>query len=82
MAAGELIGQQAPSLTLLDASGQPYELQPGADGIPVALSFYPEAGSYGCRKEACQFRDLMAGKLCHCIHGILAGYLTLHPLFI
>ncbi|MCG5433502.1 peroxiredoxin [Mycobacterium sp. MYCO198283] len=30
-----------------------------ADG-PVVLFFYPAAGTYGCTREACHFRDLAA----------------------
>lgn len=62
MAWQSLIGKQAPSLTLTNYNGDPYTLTPGKNGVPIALFFYPKSGSYGCTKEACQFRDALAGK--------------------
>ncbi|KAI0785239.1 thioredoxin-like protein [Abortiporus biennis] len=56
-----LVGKQAPELTLPDANGQPFTLKPGS-GTPIALFFYPKAGTYGCTKEACSFRDNIAEK--------------------
>ncbi|KAJ7595358.1 thioredoxin-like protein [Mycena floridula] len=35
------------------------ETKPG-ELVPLVLFFYPKAGSYGCTKEACQFRDAVA----------------------
>ena len=58
----DLIGQAAPPLDLLDSNGQPYHLRPGDNSLPIALFFYPKAGTYGCTREACQFRDLVLGK--------------------
>ena len=29
-------------------------------GVPIALFFYPKAGTTGCTKEACQFRDALS----------------------
>lgn len=29
---------------------------------PIALFFYPEAGTFGCTREACQFRDALVEK--------------------
>ncbi|KAJ7644109.1 peroxiredoxin Q [Roridomyces roridus] len=55
-----LIGKDAPAFTLTNYDGQPFTVTPGANGIPIVLFFYPKAGTYGCTKEACQFRD------CHC----------------
>lgn len=60
----DLIGKPAPPLTLLDSNGQPFHVGPGEDSTPIALFFYPKAGTYGCTKEACQFRDLVLGKPC------------------
>ncbi|TFK40566.1 peroxiredoxin Q [Crucibulum laeve] len=57
-----LIGKPAPVLKLPNYDGEIYTLSPGENGLPVALFFYPESGSYGCTKEACQFRDAIAEK--------------------
>ncbi|KZT11999.1 peroxiredoxin Q [Laetiporus sulphureus 93-53] len=57
-----LINKPAPSLSLPDAKGETYTLAPGTKGVPTALFFYPESGSFGCTKEACQFRDALAEK--------------------
>ncbi|KAE9404056.1 peroxiredoxin Q [Gymnopus androsaceus JB14] len=62
MAWNSLIGKAAPSLTLPNYNGEPYTINPGKDGVPIALFFYPKAGSFGCTKEACQFRDALAEK--------------------
>ncbi|KZS93292.1 peroxiredoxin Q [Sistotremastrum niveocremeum HHB9708] len=52
-----LLNKTAPSLTLPNASGEQFTLEPGKSGVPTALFFYPAAGTYGCTKEACEFRD-------------------------
>ncbi|EJF63383.1 AhpC-TSA-domain-containing protein [Dichomitus squalens LYAD-421 SS1] len=57
-----LVGKPAPAISLPAADGETYTLTPGAKGVPVALFFYPKSGSYGCTKEACQFRDALAEK--------------------
>ncbi|OBZ68894.1 hypothetical protein A0H81_11392 [Grifola frondosa] len=57
-----LTGQPAPALSLPDAAGETFTFTPGAKGVPVALFFYPKSGSFGCTKEACQFRDALAEK--------------------
>ncbi|KAF7314244.1 Peroxiredoxin Q [Mycena kentingensis (nom. inval.)] len=57
-----LHGKPAPPLTLTNYDGTEFKFEPGSKGIPTALFFYPEAGSYGCTKEACQFRDARAEK--------------------
>jgi len=57
-----LIGKQAPEITLLDANSEPYDLKPGANGKPLVVFFYPAAGTYGCTREACDFRDAIATK--------------------
>ncbi|TFL02415.1 peroxiredoxin Q [Pterulicium gracile] len=56
--AHNLIGCQAPSLTLPDVNGQMVDV-PGSGmvNVPTAIFFYPRAGSYGCTKQACGFRD-------------------------
>jgi len=58
-----LVGHKAPSLTLNDAKNEPYTLSPGSNGVPMAVFFYPEAGSMGCTREACDFRDALATDL-------------------
>jgi len=55
MAPHPLIGNPAPSLSLTNYNGDRYDFRPGKR--PVALFFYPKAGSYGCVREACSFRD-------------------------
>ncbi|TFK52530.1 peroxiredoxin Q [Heliocybe sulcata] len=57
-----LIGQKAPTLTLPNYNGEDFALDPGANGVPTAIFFYPKSGSYGCTKEACEFRDALADK--------------------
>ena len=50
------IGSAAPDFTLDDSTGSPVSL---ADyrGQKVVVYFYPAAGTPGCTKEACDFRD-------------------------
>src|SRR5690242_21462882 len=52
-------GDTAPDFTLPDADGKPVSL---ADyrGRRVVVYFYPAAGTPGCTKEACDFRDSLA----------------------
>ena len=52
-------GDAAPDFTLPDADGKPVSL---ADyrGRTVVVYFYPAAGTPGCSKEACVFRDNLA----------------------
>ncbi|KAJ7109701.1 peroxiredoxin Q [Mycena crocata] len=57
-----LVGKPAPAITLPNYDGESFTLTPGEKGLPIALFFYPKAGSYGCTKEACQFRDAIAEK--------------------
>jgi thioredoxin-dependent peroxiredoxin len=49
----------APDFTLPDADGKPVSL---ADyrGRRVVVYFYPAAGTPGCTKQACDFRDSLA----------------------
>jgi len=58
-----LIGQPAPALSLPNADGTTYEFKPGEQGKPTALFFYPKAGSYGCTREVCAFRDALTEKV-------------------
>jgi peroxiredoxin Q/BCP len=52
-------GDRAPEFTLPDADGKPVSL---ADyrGRKVIVYFYPAAGTPGCTKQACDFRDNLA----------------------
>jgi thioredoxin-dependent peroxiredoxin len=52
-------GDPAPEFTLPDADGKPVSL---ADfrGRRVIVYFYPAAGTPGCTKQACDFRDGLA----------------------
>ena len=52
-------GDQAPDFTLPDADARPVSL---ADfrGRRVIVYFYPAAGTPGCTKQACDFRDSLA----------------------
>ena len=52
-------GDRAPDFTLPDADGKPVAL---ADyrGRKVIVYFYPAAGTPGCTRQACDFRDNLA----------------------
>ncbi|EKM51503.1 uncharacterized protein PHACADRAFT_261682 [Phanerochaete carnosa HHB-10118-sp] len=54
-----LTDKPAPPLSLPDANGQTYTLNSENVGRPVIIFFYPKSGSYGCTKEACEFRDAL-----------------------
>ncbi|KAF8843227.1 peroxiredoxin Q [Paxillus ammoniavirescens] len=66
MAPHPLTNKEAPSFSLPDANDQTFEFPPEEGGKrvekPIALFFYPESGTYGCTREACQFRDALAEK--------------------
>ncbi|MGI9002738.1 MAG: thioredoxin-dependent thiol peroxidase [Pseudonocardia sp.] len=49
-------GDPAPDFTLPDADGRPVSLSDHR-GRRVIVYFYPAAGTPGCTKEACDFRD-------------------------
>ena len=53
------VGDAAPAFTLADADGNEVSL---ADfrGRKVVVYFYPSAGTPGCTKQACDFRDSLA----------------------
>jgi peroxiredoxin Q/BCP len=53
-------GDTAPGFTLPDADGKPVSLA-GYRGRKVIVYFYPAAGTSGCTKQACDFRDSLAG---------------------
>jgi peroxiredoxin Q/BCP len=50
------IGTKAPAFSLLDQDGAPVSLE-DFKGQKVIVYFYPAAGTPGCTKEACDFRD-------------------------
>ncbi|KAJ7069819.1 peroxiredoxin Q [Mycena amicta] len=56
-----LVGKPAPVITLPNYDGESFTLTPG-EGTPIVIFFYPKSGSYGCTKEACQFRNAIAEK--------------------
>ncbi|KAI6115810.1 thioredoxin-like protein [Pisolithus croceorrhizus] len=64
MAPHPLIDKEAPSFTLLDANGESFKFPPEEGGKrvnkPIAVFFYPQSGTFGCTREACQFRDALA----------------------
>jgi peroxiredoxin Q/BCP len=49
-------GDPAPDLALPDADGKPVSLS-DYRGQSVIVYFYPAAGTPGCTKQACDFRD-------------------------
>ncbi|MEN3359112.1 MAG: thioredoxin-dependent peroxiredoxin [Mycobacteriales bacterium] len=52
-------GDKAPDFTLPDADGKPVSLT-SYRGRTVIVYFYPAAGTPGCTKQACDFRDNLA----------------------
>ena len=52
-------GDPAPDFTLTDADGQNVTLS-DLRGQRVVVYFYPAAGTPGCTKQACDFRDNLA----------------------
>lgn len=53
-----MIGKQAPALELPSTTGGTYKLPVGQK--PIALFFFPKAGTAVCTAEACSFRDAQA----------------------
>lgn len=49
-------GDRAPGIRLEDDQARPFQLSEWK-GKNVVLYFYPRAGTPGCTKEACAFRD-------------------------
>ncbi|KAG1879153.1 thioredoxin-like protein [Suillus subluteus] len=66
MAPHPLINQPVPEFSIPDANGHTFKFPPEEQGVrvkkPIALFFYPEAGTFGCIREACQFRDALVEK--------------------
>ena len=52
-------GDPAPDFTLSNADGKPVSLS-DYRGRSVVVYFYPAAGTPGCTKQACDFRDNLA----------------------
>jgi peroxiredoxin Q/BCP len=52
-------GDPAPEFTLPDADGLPVSLK-HFRGQRVIVYFYPAAGTTGCTKQACDFRDSLS----------------------
>lgn len=50
------VGSTLPDLTGSNQNGQPVRLK-ALQGKPLLVFFYPKAGTPGCTKEACAFRD-------------------------
>jgi peroxiredoxin Q/BCP len=48
------VGSALPALTQNDHKGDRVALR---EGVPTLVYFYPRAGTPGCTKEACAFRD-------------------------
>ena len=55
------VGSDAPDFTLPDAEGKPVKRSAFEGKSPVVIYFYPKADTPGCTKEACGFRDALAG---------------------
>jgi thioredoxin-dependent peroxiredoxin len=55
-----VVGAPAPDFTLPSNSGKPITLSDFINQKIVVLYFYPKAGTPGCTKEACAFRDSLA----------------------
>jgi peroxiredoxin Q/BCP len=53
-------GDEAPDFTLPDADGNPVSLS-SLRGRRVIVYFYPAAMTPGCTRQACDFRDSLAG---------------------
>lgn len=53
------VGETAPDLTLPSTTGGQLSLQ-DLRGRSVVVYFYPAAGTPGCTKQACDFRDSLA----------------------
>lgn len=51
------IGAKAPLFTLKDSEGKTFSLADHIGHKNLVIYFYPKDESYGCTKEACNFRD-------------------------
>jgi peroxiredoxin Q/BCP len=57
----ELVGQPAPQFDLPSSMGKNLSLSDFKGKKTLVLYFYPRADTPGCTKEACGFRDALAG---------------------
>src|SRR4051812_8880272 len=55
------VGAAAPRFKLPSSTGETFDLADFRDKSRVVLYFYPKADTPGCTKEACGFRDAIAG---------------------
>ncbi|MFT3786789.1 MAG: thioredoxin-dependent thiol peroxidase [Tepidisphaeraceae bacterium] len=55
------VGTAAPKFKLPGASGKTFDMADYFGKSPVVIYFYPKADTPGCTKEACGFRDAIAG---------------------
>lgn len=55
------VGQDAPRFELKNQDDQVWSLSEHLGGKPIAVYFYPAAMTGGCTKQACAYRDYMAG---------------------
>lgn len=53
------VGDTAPDFTLTVSDGRPLSLS-DLRGSDVVVYFYPRAGTPGCTRQACDFRDSLA----------------------
>ena len=51
------VGDKIPSFTLLDQSGQTFDIDQYIGETAMVIYFYPKDDTPGCTKEACSFRD-------------------------
>lgn len=54
-------GKAAPKFKLPASDGKTYDMKDLFGKSPVVIYFYPKADTPGCTKEACGFRDSIAG---------------------
>lgn len=57
LAAELKVGDSAPQFSLTDHNGQSFSLESRKGKGWTILYFYPKAGTPGCTKQACAFRD-------------------------
>lgn len=55
--AGSLLGKPAPTFTAKNQDGVEFDLKSRLNQGYTVLFFYPKAGTPGCTKQACAFRD-------------------------
>ncbi|QRV95806.1 AhpC/TSA domain-containing protein [Ceratobasidium sp. AG-Ba] len=65
-----LVGKPAPAVTLSSATGEQFELNPATSGQPTVIFFFPAAGTYGCTKEVCSFRDALSSNPLYKTHNV------------